>query len=291
MATTKSVIKDFKLFENKLAEIRSDLHGLNGDLVGAKVKILNYRQSGLYHCQVLSTGEKTTVHLNDLNLLPDEEEKELSGTFSRIKNGKVKPDNFGTNPVIVLQEDQTIYLSSALLLLLGVQVGNKISFAVDNDKTFIFKDEEEDSLVIAENQTVQSFEVYTALSHMMGDLKTTTFSVSISSSSIPDMQGVRFYQISPRVVTSETSYTNNPYAVYEKPVSRTKNVESKTSLLDEISALRGSGFTGFISTINPSPVKGAKKSNKQDKKIDWESLNEGISEIPEVTDFNPTVEL
>ena len=209
MATNKSIIKDFKLLENKIAEVRSNLHDFTHQPLGTKVKLVAYRGSGIFNAVDLLNGNKISVHLNDINILPDEEEKEISGTFSRIKSGKVKPDIYGTNPVIVLQEGSTIYLSSALLLLLGVETGGKISFAGDANKTFIFKDDEEDSLVISKDQTIDSFEVYTALTHMTGGLEINSFSVSILPSSLSEMQGVRFYEISPRIATSDPSNTKS----------------------------------------------------------------------------------
>lgn len=263
MATNKVIIKDFKLFENKIAEIRSDLHGFTDLPIGAKIKLGGYRGSAIFNAYDLSNGNKITVHLNDINFLPDEEEKEISGTFNRIKSGKVKPDMYGTNPVIVLQEGSTIYLSSALLLLLGVGIGNKISFAGDANKTFIFKDDEEDSLVISKDQTVDSFEVYTALTHMTGGLEIKSFSVSLSSSSFSDMQGVRFYEISPRVITSEPS--NIKYTSF------------KTIYDDELAAtLRSMSSDGLDHPYGVSKSarvqSGSIKNSVKPGSINWESI-------------------
>lgn len=262
MATSKSIIKDFKLLENKIAEVRSNLHDYTNLPIGTKVKLIAYRGSGIFNGVDLLNGNKISVHLNDVNILPDEEEKEISGTFSRIKSGKVKPDIYGTNPVIVLQEGSTIYLSSALLLLLGVETGGKISFAGDANKTFVFKDDEEDSLVISKDQTIDSFEVYTALTHMTGGLEINSFSVSILPSSLSEMQGVRFYEISPRVATSDYSDVKSPSS-YFKTEHDGGLAETLRSLASEVTA------HPYTSSKSARVKSGSIKSEEKPMFINW----------------------
>jgi len=215
---------------DKKVRIRSNFSGHNLP-IGTILIIKTHRGSGRYNTEFFSGegntyGSTDNIHLQDFdiieNVLNESDEKNLE-KLNPIPEVK---DEYGLNCAIILGDDEeTIYLSSGTRSIMKLKEGDKINIAVNfnTNEAYICKElDSEEGLIIADDFTVKSSDMYRHLANMF---ERNELGISTKRIKDKDFQDYTFYKIG--------KYNPNQFPVI-KTNSKAANKKNETEEYQEI---------------------------------------------------------
>lgn len=168
MRVNKYMAFNFKELIGKTARIRANTSGHRYGPVGTDIKLTEYIGSGCYLGQRLVdgyTGDLTKIRLEEFDIVEN-----ITGLFEEKGFFKLTPtwetlDEYGLDCVISLNDDlQTIHLSNGVKSLMNLKPGDKVNFALDEEKNKVYIClDSEDGYELSEGNDIKSVEVYRLL--------------------------------------------------------------------------------------------------------------------------------